>query len=501
MKTFTKFLGIIAVGAVIMIGIAGCNTLQSIEVKPTRTLYGQGQELDMVVMGHYKKDSQDITGQAAISGYDRGKPGEQTVTVSFKEKTETFTVTVVPIAQIVIQQPPATQVFMQGDDFNSAGLVMQVEFENGAVPSQRINSPQVSGYNKDKAGVQTLTVNYYGKQASFDIRVAGLTGIVVASPPSKTEYLAGEDLDLAGIVIKGTWEGMGEKPVNVTKAQVSGYNKDKAGVQTLTVDYSGKRASFDIRVAGLTGIVVASPPNKTEYFVGEDLDLTGVLVNGIWEGMGEKPVNVTKENFSSIDKTRAGKQNVVVSYQGKTTSFSVTFVAMQSIIIFRPPAKLNYENGEQLDIEGLAVQGTRGGASSIEMVDISRLQISGYDRFKAGNQTITITLGGKTDTFRVTVGPNPFVGTWRGMDVNTVTQRNTLITLTITEDLWTAAWDDQEYSGTYTRDSDSGKRAALALKGSNFRSQLPPTNAEILSTAEMKLVGGYFSQHWPLFKK
>jgi hypothetical protein len=348
-----------------------------------------------------------------------------------------FTVTVLPVERVSIQKLPAATVFMQGDNFNPAGLLVQVEYGNGAVPGETIS-------------------------------------------PERLNF--------------------------------SGYNKDKAGVQTLTADYYGKGASFDVSVAALTGIALKSPPDITVYFTGEDLDLMGLVVMGTWEGMGEKPVSVTHENLSSFDKNRAGKQDVFVTYQGKTASFPVTFVGMQALAVSRPPEKLNYENGEELDLNGMVVQGTRMGAASIELVDVSRLKISGYERFKGGNQTITVTLGGKIATFRVTVAPNPFEGVWNGRyvrkDVDGKVEMSVPVTLSMSEDSWSVTISNgvdsfgkefigQEFSGTYTRDTDSGKTAKLVLK--KGASTYAPDAAEILSSAEVRLTsernGEYFHRN------
>jgi hypothetical protein len=439
-KPFASLLGIIAAGAVITAGLGGCNTLQSIEInrEPSRTVYGQGQELDrsgLVVTGHFKKDSREVTNERSlqISGYDKGKPGKQTVTVAMRNQSAAFTVTVVPAAQVAIQQPPAVTVFMQGDGFDPAGLIALVKFENGAVQDERIGPDRLS---------------------------------------------------------------------------ISGYDKDRAGNQTLTADYYGKRASFGVRVAALTGIAVVSPPDNIVYFTGEDLDLAGLVVNGVWEDIVEKPVSVTRENLSSFDKNRAGKQDVFVTYLGKTASFPVTFVAMQALSVSRPPAKLNYENGEELDLDGMAVLGTRAGAASIELVDISRLKISGYDRFKEGNQTVTVTLGGKSAAFRVTVAPSPFVGTWHGIYSDSFDKANQLpMTLVMSEDSWKLSWEKtarasgDEYSGTFTRDRDSGKYAELLLVKYGFNRNIAPTAAEILSSGEMKLTGGIFGRDGLIFTK
>jgi hypothetical protein len=430
MKQKRFFAGILAMAlAMVALALAGCNTLQSIEIskEPTRLVFGQGQQLDtsgLAVMAYYKKDSRAATGaDLRFSGYNPGTPGKQTVTVTMEDKSATFTVTVIPVVKLTIQQPPAAKAFMQGDDFNPAGLVALVEFENGTVPGEKVGPAQ--------------------PQLKF-----------------------------------------------------SGYSKDKGGVQTVTADYYDKKATFDVRVASLTSIAVTSPPDNTQYFTGEDLDLMGLVVTGTWEGVGERPVSVTQGSLSSFDKNRAGKQDVFVTYQGKTASFPVTFVGMQSLSIFRPPAKLNYGNGAKLDINGLEVQGTRMGATSIELVDVSRLKISGYDRFKGGNQTITVTLGGKTATFRVTVAPNPFVGTWHGTYIRKnsqgVVEVEASVTLIMSEDSWSVtipkagkmSWG-YEFSGTYTRDTDSGRHAKLLLNKGD--STFAPGAADILSYSELKL--------------
>jgi hypothetical protein len=333
-----------------------------------------------------------------------------------KKQSATFTVTVVPVEKVSIQQPPAAKVFMQGDNFDPTGLIAWAEFENGAVPGETISSAQLTflGYNKNKEGVQTVTADYYGKQASFDVSVAAFTGIVVTSPPNNTDYFTGEDLDTTGLAVTGTWEGIGEKPLTVTQVTLSGFNKD-----------------------------------------------------------------------------RAGEQEVLVTYQGKTASFPVTFVGMQAVSVSRPPDKLIYAYGENLDLDGLAVLGTRMGAASTEQVDIGRLKISGYDSNKGGSQTITVAIGGKSSTFKVKVAP---IGTWQGIvDIPNETKPLKIqVTLIIEEDSWSLTTNDgtntDEYGGTYTLE---GSHATLVLTKVGSDREIAPGAADILSPpTSLKLIGG-----------
>jgi hypothetical protein len=353
MKRFYKPLGLVVIGAVIATGVSGCNTLQSIELQaPARRVFGQGQELDtagLAVTAHYKKNSETVSnpGSLIISGYDKNRPGEQTITVTMNAQSglarstasDTFTVRVVPVESIAVSQAPAATSFKQGDNHNWNGLSVGVRFENDAVPGATV-----------KPGADALII--------------------------------------------------------------AGYDKDRAGSQTITIDYYGKRAVFDVRVIGLDSIEVTSLPRNTEYYTGEELDLTGLVVRGAWSDGSTAPVNITNNNLSGYDITRGARQNIMVSYSGKTTTFPVTYIAFEALSVDRPPAKTTYEMGEALDMTGIRVLGTWPG-HSLSIVNTARLKITGYDPLRAGNQRATVTVGGQSDSFMVTV-TNPFEGVWTG---------------------------------------------------------------------------------------
>ena len=73
---------------------------------------------------------------------------------------------------------------------------------------------------------------------------------------------------------------------------------------------------------------------------------------------------------------------------------------LQSISIATEPSKLTYRKGEALDLTGLVVIGTYSDNSS---KPVTSYQVSGFDPNKLGNQTLTVSLGGKTATFVVSV--------------------------------------------------------------------------------------------------
>jgi hypothetical protein len=176
-------------------------------------------------------------------------------------------------------------------------------------------------------------------------------------------------------------------------------------------------------------------------------------------------VNITKNNLSGYDITRGGKQNVTVTYSGRTTTFPVTYIAFEALSVGRPPAKTEYELGEALDTEGMQILGTWPG-HSMSLVNISRLKITGYDPLRAGKQKVTVTAGGQSDSFNVTVS-NPFEGTWSGRWLigNDIVNGKSVevyapVTLTMEGNTWVLQTQDRrkqpvELRGVYTPDSST----------------------------------------------
>jgi hypothetical protein len=75
---------------------------------------------------------------------------------------------------------------------------------------------------------------------------------------------------------------------------------------------------------GLESIAVISPPYKTEYSIGTELDLTGLIVRCYYFNGSEENETVTEADLSNYDNTKPGTQYVVVTLGGKTSTFTVT---------------------------------------------------------------------------------------------------------------------------------------------------------------------------------
>lgn len=98
-----------------------------------------------------------------------------------------------------------------------------------------------------------------------------------------------------------------------------------------------------------------------------------------------------------------------LDFSGAGTNINFTAKAieatntLQSIAIATPPTKLSYNIGDKLDITGLVVTGTYSDGST-KSESITTANVTGFNSAAAAtDQVLTITVGGKTTTYKVQI--------------------------------------------------------------------------------------------------
>ena len=110
------------------------------------------------------------------------------------------------------------------------------------------------------------------------------------------------------------------------KSKISGH---KVGIQHVTVARGGRTANFDVEVMALTSIEVEKPPTKTDYKVGEPLDLTGILIMGHYTGADPTKrrsglIPLEQLSFDGYDPNRSGRQQRIrITVRGQSANFFV----------------------------------------------------------------------------------------------------------------------------------------------------------------------------------
>ena len=308
-------------------------TLSGIAVasKPSKVNYFVGDTLDTtglkLTATYSNGTTQTITGGFTCTPTALASAGMQTVTVNYGGKTATFTVNVqnVTLSGIAIASNPTKTSYYVGDTLDTTGLKLTATYNNGT--TQTITSGfTCTPTALSTAGVQTVTVNYGGKTATFTVNVQDVTlsGIAIASNPTKTSYYVGDTLDTTGLKLTATYNN------GTTQTITSGFTctptaLSTAGVQTVTVNYGGKTATFTVNVQDVTlsGIAIASNPTKTSYYVGDTLDTTGLKLTATYNN-GTTQTITSGFTCTPTALTAAGAQTVTVNYGGKTATFTVS---------------------------------------------------------------------------------------------------------------------------------------------------------------------------------
>ena len=215
-----------------------------------------------------------------------------------------------------------------GDYLDVSGLTIEVTKEDGTTKTVYVTESMVDGFYSYTAGTQTLTITYGGCTTTFDVTVVAnvsLTGIEIVSEPDKTSYIVGEDLDLSGLEIEATYSDGSTSYVDVSLDMVSGFDSSVARTQTLTVTYGDCTATFDVEVVenSVSSLNITSTPSKTSYYVGEDLDLSGLEIEAVYSNGSTSYVDVSLDMVSGFNSSKVGTQTVTITYRGYTATFTV----------------------------------------------------------------------------------------------------------------------------------------------------------------------------------
>ena len=256
--------------------------------------------------------------------------------------------------------------------------------------------------------------------SSSDAKV--LTGIRIASEPTKKNYFVGEEFDPAGLSVKAVYS-TGEEDLAAADYQLSGFDSATAGEKTVTVTFQGQTATFKVTVAEavLESIRVAANPTKVAYYPGDEFDPAGIQVKAKYNNGSERDVAVADLAFSGFNSAVSGEQTITVTYQEKTATFTVNVIAQNGIEITAAPTKVRYGVGDEFDAAGLKVSRTFADGEKREMA-ASEYEVSGFDSATAGEKTLTVTAGAYTAEFKVNVYNKEWTAedkeVWEGEDAD-----------------------------------------------------------------------------------
>jgi hypothetical protein len=158
------------------------------------------------------------------------------------------------MTSIQIAQLLAKVDYAQGDTLVLDGLRIVGVWEGFPAEELSVTMSDITGYNTNNVGIQHITVTKNMRSANFDVEVMTLTSILVDKPPTKTDYKAGEPLDLTGIMVYGNYTGANPikkmtELIPIERLTISGYEPNRVGrQQRVTITVRGQNANFFVNI-------------------------------------------------------------------------------------------------------------------------------------------------------------------------------------------------------------------------------------------------------------
>lgn len=185
------------------------------------------------------------------------------------------------------------------------GTDITVTATNATVESASIEGENSKIIIDENSSVKTINVN----ASNVEINGEGTVESVIANANNVEVKVPGASVT-AGEGTTGVTAG--DKPVEPGKTET--VKEEKTPVSP--------GSSGSTRVA-VSAISVTTEPDKTVYKLGEELDLTGLVVTATYTDGTTKIVEHSKLTVSGFDNETVGEQQITVTYEGKTATFVV----------------------------------------------------------------------------------------------------------------------------------------------------------------------------------
>ena len=347
-----------------------------------------------------------------VSNFDTQTAGTKTVTVTYCDFEMTFDVIVEnpaeePVIEVVpqaieISKLPAKTEYFAGDKLDATGLEIKLINSDGS--SEIVTSNFKAEADLSKAGTATVKVTYLEFTTTFTVNVKAVevASIAISKLPAKTEYFAGEQLDTTGLELKVIYNDGTSR--TITDGFMATADLSRAGTATVKVTYLTFTATYTVNVKAVepASIAINKLPVKTTYFVGDQLDTTGLEIKVVNNDGSYEIITNGFEAEASLG--RAGAATVKVTYLTFTATFTVDVKAVEiiSVEISKLPTKLSYTDEDAaLDTAGLELKITSNNGKT-EFVT-SGFTCSGYSNTTSGQKVIKVSYKGFTATFTITV--------------------------------------------------------------------------------------------------
>ncbi|MCH5171592.1 MAG: bacterial Ig-like domain-containing protein [Erysipelotrichales bacterium] len=291
---------------------------------------------------------------------------------------------------------------------------------------------EVENYNGDKKLVDGKIVSYEEKDTHYNVicsyfvdggfkktyytqafvvyKYSVITSIEIETAP-KIEFDYGEDFSVNGGKIKINYSNGTSEIIDMDITMVSTIpDMTQVGTKKILVEYEGETTSYFITIKEVPVVITSieiekTPKSEFEYDEGFSVDGGKIKIN-----YSNGTSTIVDMNISMIlnipDMTQAGTKEIIVEYEGKTTSYVITVkeepVVITSIEIETTPT-IEFECGEEFSVTGGKIKINYSNGIS-EVIDMDITMISNIPNMEeVGTKEITVTYEGYETSYSIVI--------------------------------------------------------------------------------------------------
>lgn len=293
----------------------------------------------------------------------------------------------------------------RGEVPDISNFPVEIEYEDGKAEVRRFFAPDVKGLKVFQTGSQTGVIEFDGMALGVPVEYESRKfNSLKLSKAGKTTYKVGDKFDLSGFSFKAHFsDGTSCEADQVLADDV----KIKAGQTHVNVRRFHQRCSVKIDVLedasgdklavgdcepkvpfieheeqsvisdsdiSILGVSVSTPPHKLKYLSNM---LEPRLGGGVLELIGRdghvRKIQMTDDMHAEFADTEVGQTQIIVSCFGHKALFGVSIVEprVTMLKVLSNPTRLEYEEGDNIDLRGILLHATFNDGSTKEIRDIS----------------------------------------------------------------------------------------------------------------------------------
>lgn len=351
--------------------------------------------------------------EIGVSGFDSSSAGEKTVTVTYSSVSKEI---VVSIHTSAILEPvdPVTDYYLNISSFQ--GPQVKVTYDDGTIENASSYSAEFSGFDNSEAGPCEITVTYRKLIATYTVNILDTVTANIGID-TETDIVAALNLLTGALTISGT----GDTKEIYTPSWGTGGLFDNDSFLSMV-----KSAVVGEGITGLTGACFSNMSNLAETQLPEGLLLIGSncfqycnslkeltlpeslqqIESNAFSYDSELTVTILSKNVMIDDSQYTLPVKKIKGYIGSTAetyakTYDIPFEMLEKISkieIISHPSR-DYHIGEKVSKADLTVKVTLEDGTE-QTINLYELQ---YNFSTTGEKTVTVSLGGQTDSFTANV--------------------------------------------------------------------------------------------------